>query len=35
MRLGLLHGDKDLSDDINKDIIQLTLNFIHRTGRFG
>ena len=31
----LLYGDKDLSDDINKDIIQLTLNFIHRTGRFG
>ena len=31
----LLYDDKDLSDDINKDIIQLTLNFIHRTGRFG
>ena len=31
----LLYGDNDLSDDINKDIIQLTLNFIHRTGRFG
>ena len=31
----LLYGDKDLSDDINKDILQLTLNFIHRTGRFG
>ena len=30
----LLYGDKDLSDDINKDILQLTLNFIHRTGRF-
>ena len=31
----LLYDDKDLPDDINKDIIQLTLNFIHRTGRFG
>ena len=31
----LLYGDKDLSDDINKDILQLTLSFIHRTGRFG
>ena len=30
----LLYGDKDLSDNINKDILQLTLNFIHRTGRF-
>ena len=30
-----LYGDKDLSDDINKDILQLNLNFIHRTGRFG
>ena len=25
----LLYGDKDLSDDINKDILQLTLNFIN------
>ena len=31
----LLYGKKDLSDDINKDILQLTLNFINRTGRFG
>ena len=31
----LLYGDKELSDDINKDILQLTLNFIHSTGRFG
>ena len=30
----LLYGDKDLSDDIDKDILQLTLNFIHRNGRF-
>ena len=31
----LLYGDKDYSDSINKGIIQLTINFIHKTGRFG
>ena len=30
----LLYGDKDLSNDVNKEILQLTLNFIHKTGRF-
>ena len=31
----LLYGDKDFSDSINKSILQLTINFIHKTGRFG
>ena len=31
----LLYEDKDLSDDSNEDVPQLTLNFIYRTGRFG
>ena len=31
----LLYGDKDFLDSINKSIIQLTINFIHKTGRFG
>ena len=30
----LLYGDKDLSDDINRNILQLTKNFIYKTGRF-
>ena len=30
----LLYGDKDFSDSINKSILQLTINFIHKTGRF-
>ena len=30
----LLYGDKDLSSDINKHVLELTLNFIHKTGRF-
>ena len=30
----LLYGDKDLSSDVNKHVLQLTLNFIHQTGRF-
>ena len=29
-----LCGNKDLSDNINKNIRELTLNFIHKTGRF-
>ena len=31
----LLYGDQDLSYDLNKDILELTLGFIHETGRFG
>ena len=31
----LLYGDKDFSDSINKSILQLTINFIHKTGQFG
>ena len=30
----LLYGDKDLSENIYKNILELTLNFIHKTGRF-
>ena len=30
----LLYGDKDFSENINKNILELTLNFIHKTGRF-
>ena len=30
----LLYGDKDFPDDLNKNILLLTLRFIHRTGRF-
>ena len=30
----LLYGDKDLSNEINKNILKLTLDFIHKTGRF-
>ena len=30
----LLYGDKDLSHDVNRDILQLTLQYIHKTGRF-
>ena len=30
----LLYCDKDLSDNINKNILELTLNFIDKTGRF-
>ena len=30
----LLYGDKDLSNEINKNILELTLDFIHKTGRF-
>ena len=31
----LLYGDKDFPDDVNKIILQLTIDFIHKTGRFG
>ena len=30
----LLFGDKGLSNDVNRDILQLTLQYIHKTGRF-
>ena len=30
----LLYGDQDLSNDLNKNILELTLRFIHNTGRF-
>ena len=29
-----LYGDKGLSNDVNRDILQLTLQYIHKTGRF-
>ena len=30
----LLNGDHDLSYELNRNILQLTLRFIHETGRF-
>ena len=30
----LLYGDKGLSNDVNRDTLQLTLQYIHKTGRF-
>ena len=30
----LLCGDKNLSSDVNRSILELTLDFIHKTGRF-
>ena len=30
----LLYGDKDLPSDINKHVLEHTLEFIHKTGRF-
>ena len=30
----LLYGDKDFSINVNKNVLKLTLNFIHKTGRF-
>ena len=30
----LLYGDKDFTDGLNRDILLLTLCFIHKTGRF-
>ena len=29
-----LYGDKSLTDDVNRSMLELTLEFIHRTGRF-
>ena len=31
----LLYGDKHFPDDVNKIILQLTIDFIHKTGRLG
>ena len=31
----LLYGNKELPDDVNKNLLKLTLNFIHKTGRLG
>ena len=30
----LLYGDQDLSNDLNKNILELTLRFINEAGRF-
>ena len=30
----LFYGDKNFPDEVNKDILLLTLNFIHKSGRF-
>ena len=30
----LLYVDKNLTDDVNRSILELTLDFIHQTGRF-
>ena len=30
----LLHGDNDLSNNLNRSILELTLSFIYETGRF-
>ena len=30
----LLYGDQDLSYDLNKNVLELTLRFIRETGRF-
>ena len=31
----LLNGNKELCDDVHKNIIKKTINVIHKTGRFG
>ena len=31
----LLYGNKELSNDVNRNILERTLNFIHKTGRLG
>ena len=31
----LLYGDKNFSFNLNKSILELTINYIHTTGRFG
>ena len=30
----LLYGDRNLSSDVNKHVLELTLSLIHQTGRF-
>ena len=30
----LLYGDQDLSNDLNRNILELTIRFIYKTGRF-
>ena len=30
----LSYGDQDLSNELNRNILELTLRFIHDTGRF-
>ena len=30
----LLYGDQDLSNELNRNILELTLRFIHETSRF-
>ena len=30
----LMYGNKDFPDEINRNILELTLRFIHETGRF-
>ena len=32
--MNLLNGNEDLPSDINKRVLEYTLNFIHETGRF-
>ena len=29
----LLYGDQDFSNDLNRSILEMTLHFIHETGR--
>ena len=31
----LLYGNKELSNDVTRNVLEHTLNFIHKTGRFG
>ena len=31
----LLYGNKELSNDVNRNILEHTLNFIHKMGRLG
>ena len=31
----LLYGNKELSDDVNKELLELTLSFVHKTAQLG
>ena len=31
---GCVYGEKDLSNEINKNLLEPTLDFIHKTGQF-